>query len=159
DNLVSVGANGTPALLNGITTAQLNILGTITDQRPTPGANPRLLKVGFGDVIFSGDNIYGGVTEVKEGSLVVRHPHALGSPLANTVVDPGTALRLENDLELEPVFLQGDGVQPPFNGHNTGALRNTSSPNTYTGQLTLGTNVTIGVDSGSTLTIGSKPGL
>src|SRR5262249_29262190 len=40
-----------------------------------------------------------------------------------------------------------------------GALRNISNFNTYTGTLTLNTNATVGVDSGSSLTIGAKVGL
>src|SRR5262249_24144336 len=63
------------------------------------------------------------------------------------------------DLELEPVTLNGNGILPFFNGHFTGALRNVSGLNTYTGPLTLATDTTIGVDSGSSLTVGSKTGL
>jgi autotransporter-associated beta strand protein len=173
NNETWVGANGSPTLLNGITTAQLNVVGTISDLTPLPVAptnnNPTLVKVGLGDVILSGANNnssapllgYHGVTEVREGALVVHNPFALGdpSPTANTIVDAGTSLELATDLALEPVVLHGDGVQPPFNGHNTGALRNISNFNTYTGPLTLATNVTIGVDSGSSLTIGTKANL
>src|SRR5262249_47596420 len=112
--------------------------------------------------------------EVREGALIVNNPQALGdsSANANTVVDAGAVLQLASDLELEPVALHGNGIQPPFNGHNTGALRNISNFNTYTGTLTLATNpagaspaddgsntTTIGVDSGSSLTIGAKAGL
>ncbi len=154
-NVVQVGASGTQALQNGLAAAQLNIVGTISDL--TQGGNARLVKVGQGDVILSGANTYGGVTEVKEGALVVHNPDALGSPSANTVVDAGTALELESDLELEPITLNGDGIL--FNGHDTGALRNVSDNNTYTGTLTLNTDATIGVDSGSSLTIGAKAGL
>src|SRR5262249_34177549 len=125
NNEVRVGAAGSQSLINGITTAQFNIVGTINDL--VPGSNPRLVKVGQGDVIFSGGNLYGGVTEVREGALVVANPNALGSPSANTIVDVGTALELATDLQLEPVTINGDGIQPPFNGHNTGALRNISS--------------------------------
>jgi autotransporter-associated beta strand protein len=159
NNTVSVGANGSQAVLNGVTPASLNILGTISDQ--TPGTNPLLVKRGLGDVIFSGANLYGGVTEVREGQLVVRNPQALGQagPTQNTVVDDGAALVLETDLQLEPILLHGAGIQPPFNAHNTGALRNLVNNNTYTGQLTLASDAVIGVDSGTTLTIGAKPGL
>ncbi|MEK7214936.1 MAG: autotransporter-associated beta strand repeat-containing protein, partial [Chloroflexota bacterium] len=64
---------------------------------------------------------------------------------------------LQSDLVLEKIFLNGDGIN--INGHNTGALRNVSNSNTFTGQLVLATNSTIGVDSGSQLTIGTKTGL
>src|SRR5262249_38610281 len=61
------------------------------------------------------------------------------------------------DLVLETVELNGNGIV--FNGHNTGALRNSTGNNTFTGTLVLKTNSTIGVDSNQQLTIGSKPGL
>src|SRR5205807_1061862 len=119
NNTVTISANGTQALQNGTAAAQLNILGSISDL--VPGSNPRLIKIGQGDVILSGANTYGGVTEVKQGALIVHNPDALGSPSGNTIVDPGTALELQSDLELEPITLNGDGFL--FNGHNTGALR------------------------------------
>jgi autotransporter-associated beta strand protein len=156
-NTVVVAAAGTQAVQNGIATAQLDIVGTISDL--TPGSNPSLQKFGQGDVVLSGANTYGGVTEVKQGVLVVDNPSALGAagPTADTIVDAGTALELQSDLALETVHLNGDGIL--FNGHNTGALRNSSNNNTFTGTIVLDTNSTIGVDSGSTLTIGTKTGL
>src|SRR5262249_43517064 len=120
-----------------------------------------LFKDGEGDVILSGVNFYGGVTEIGEGAIVVRKAQALGdsSASANTIVNPGTALVLESDLALEPILLQGNGLQPPLNGHESGALRDRGPGNhTYTGVLTLGTDATIGVDSGSSLTIGGPGG-
>src|SRR5581483_9546931 len=75
---------------------------------------------------------------------------------------------LRTDLDSEPVVINGEGITFPdgsggfrgFNNHFTGALRNVSNDNTYSGTLTLGTaHTTIGVDSGTSLTIGSKPGV
>jgi autotransporter-associated beta strand protein len=168
---VSVGANGSQAVLNGITAASLNIVGNIVDRLPSPGNDPELHKVGLGDVIFSADNSqgYGGLTIVDEGALVVRDAGALGRDsfdpavttfVPSTIVGSGAALHLESDLRKETVQLFGRGVQPPFNGHNTGSLRSVSGNNTFTGTLILGDgSVDIGVDSGSTLTIGGKTGL
>jgi autotransporter-associated beta strand protein len=138
--------------------AQLNILGTISDSKP--GANFTVNKVGAGEVIFSGFNTYGGLTDVKEGVLTVRNPRALGvanATTGKTIVEKGAALDLQSNLTLERVELNGDGI--PFNGHNTGALRNVSNNNVFTGTLFLSGNSTIGVDSGSTLTIGVGAGL
>ena len=56
---------------------------------------------------------------------------------------------------MEGVQLNGDGASQS-NQHFTGALRNASGNNTFTGTLTLNTNSTIGVDSGSSLTIGTS---
>jgi autotransporter-associated beta strand protein len=151
----SIGAASTQAptqpLQAGSNFAQLNILGVISDQ--TPGANNYLTKIGAGDVIFSGPNTYGGITEVKQGALVVNNPQALGGTANGTFVDAGQVLELETNLNGETVHLNGDGIA--FNGHNTGALRNISNFNTFTGTLVLDTNSTVGVDSGSQLTIAS----
>src|SRR5207237_10916304 len=68
-----------------------------------------------------------------------------------------TALELQSDLDLEPITLNGHGIA--FNGHNTGALRNTSNNNTYTGVITLNSNSTIGVDTGSSLTVAAPGGI
>src|SRR5439155_197819 len=108
-----------------------------------------------GTITFSGSNTYGGQTLVKQGVLVSNNPTALGLTSGNTIVAAGAALGLSSDLQAEPVLINGDGI--PFNGHNTGALRNVANNNVYTGPLTLGTNVTIGADSGTTLTIGEDP--
>src|SRR5262249_43781619 len=143
------------SLQNGLAAAQVNLVGPVSDL--TAGSNPKLVKLGQGNVILSGSNTYGGVTDVQQGVLIADNVQALGQASANTVVEGGAGLALEADLQLEPVTLNGDGIL--FNGHNTGALRNLSNDNTYTGTLTLATNATIGVDSGSSLTIGAKAGL
>ncbi len=247
---VTITASGSQALSNGQTAAQIDLAGNISDLNT--GGNYKITKAGNGNVIFSGSNAYGGITEVNQGVLVVHNPNALGSRLATvqsftlggvntgtyqltfngsqtgvlnfnasaatvqaalaglpsipaggvvtvtqagnvftvtfggtmvgsnqslltaqafggttvlvrpvlngyggtsagTIVDAGTALQLQTNLNLEPILLNGDGIS--FNGHNTGTLRNVSNNNTYTGVLTLGSNTTIGVDSGSSLTI------
>src|SRR5262249_20903645 len=81
------------------------------------------------------------------------------------IVETGAVLALASDLALEPVTLNGNGPSdrvvagpiletPTLNGHATGALRNLSGNNTYTGTLTLATPVvTIGVNDNSSLTI------
>src|SRR5205823_5385139 len=96
-----------------------------------------------------------GLTKIDEGVLIAQNPSALGENPSNgglgTIVKAGTALQLQSDLIGEPIELSGDGFS--YNGHFAGALRNTSNNNTYTGTITLKTNSTIGVDSGTTLTI------
>jgi autotransporter-associated beta strand protein len=155
----TISAGGTQAIQNGISAATLNIVGTIADLNV--GGDYQLTKIGSGDVILSGDNTYGGPTVIQQGVLVAHNPFALGSTANGTFVAPldpvnfPAALEIQSDIGVpgngEPLFLMGDGV--PFNGHNTGALRNVSNFNTYYGPITLQTNSTIGVDSGSQLTI------
>jgi autotransporter-associated beta strand protein len=149
-NTVTLGAGGTQALQNGIAAAQLNIVGPVSDL--TGGSNPTLLKTGQGNVVFSGANVYGGETDIRQGVLIANNPHALSGSF--TLVEPGTALQLESSVTTnEPLTLGGDGPAPGFDGHNTGALESIANNNTYTGPITLASAVTVGVDSRSTLTL------
>jgi autotransporter-associated beta strand protein len=68
-----------------------------------------------------------------------------------TIVNTGAALELQSSLNAEPIQLNGNGYA--VDGHFTGALRSFSNNNTYNGVLTLNSNATVGVDSGSTLTL------
>jgi len=134
--------------------ATVNFAGVIQDD--VLDADYTIDKFGLGRVVFSGANTYGGLTNVHEGALTARNPSALGQSDVETVVHDGAALELQADLFGETVILNGDGIN--INGHNTGALRNVSNFNTFTGTLVLNTNSTIGVDSGSQLTIGTTAG-
>lgn len=147
----TISAGGIQTLQNGVSTAVLNLVGSISELNA--GATSDLTKIGEGDVILAGANTYAGTTFVDEGVVVIRNAKALGDPGQGTIVADGTALELQSSLALEPLELHGDGFS--VNGHNTGALRNVSNSNTYTGPITLASNVTIGVDTGSTLTLTS----
>ncbi|MBM4070658.1 MAG: hypothetical protein FJ271_17140 [Planctomycetes bacterium] len=152
-----ISAKGTQQLQNGVSSATLNVLGTISDL--TANGDFKLDKTGFGNVILSGANTYGGVTEIKAGVVVVRNAQALGQSSAETIVNSGTSLNLESSITGERLFLNGDGIQ--FNGHYTGALRNTANHNTYTGPIIAkspdtGTGITIGVNIGTSLTISNS---
>ena len=149
----TITADGTQEIQNGYAAASLNIQGAINDG--TVGNNSTITKSGLGTITFSGSNVYGGQTLVQQGVLIANNPTALGLASANTVVAAGAALGLESDLQAEPILINGDGIK--FNGHFTGALHNLANNNVYTGTLTLGTNTTIGAESGTTLTIGEDP--
>ncbi len=146
----TIQVEGTQSLGNAAFATQLTLSGNVVDL-PT-GANGKITKTGLGSLVLAGNNTYGGVTEVVAGVLVVANPNALGSTANGTVVDNGAALNLQSNLNAEPLQLSGDGASQ-LNGHNTGALRNVSGNNTYTGTITLKSNVTLGVDSGNQLTI------
>ena len=159
----TIGASGNQALQNGYAAAAVNLIGPVADGVPAGAAKPTLTKVGLGTLTLSGVNTYGGRTLVREGVLQVNNPRALGAfdplgavnPTANTVVSTGAALELRSDLEAEAVTINGRGFA--FNQRFTGSFRNVSSNNVYTGPLTLGTDATIGVDSGTSLTVGTSP--
>ncbi|MBN9517776.1 autotransporter-associated beta strand repeat-containing protein [bacterium] len=157
-----IGTVGTQQIQNGLNAASLDLGGTIS------GAFS-IEKVGQGTLILSAANTYTGQTVVTQGVLEVKNPTALGAPTGNTVVQYGAALQVRSDIEAEPITINGDGIY--FNGRPTGALRNISGNNVYNGVLTLGTGtfaaapqppdadpaqVTIGVDSGSSLRIGQN---
>ena len=82
---------------NGIARPRSNIVGPISD---LAGTEPELIKIGLGDVIFSGTNDYGGITEVaRSARIIVHNPQALGTATPTDHVDerhgPGTASDLE----------------------------------------------------------------
>ncbi len=151
-------AAGNQALQNGVTAATLDVQGPISD---AAGTSNNTITIGIpggqanagGNVVFAGTNSYTGQTIVTAGVLVADNPSSLSpNSTLGALVNLGTALELESNLFHTPITLNGDGYA--YNGHFTGSLRNISNNNTYTGPLTLATNATIGVDSGTSLTIG-----
>jgi autotransporter-associated beta strand protein len=149
-NLATLTANiqtALDALLGSGNTAELAVV---------PTNHWALIKSGPGTLVLAGTNSYGGGTLtndtfVKEGVLAVQNRFALGASTSGTVVSKGAALQMQSDISGEPLTLNGNGI--PLNGHNTGALRSTTNINVYSGPITLATDSTIGVDSGSQLTI------
>jgi autotransporter-associated beta strand protein len=111
NNTAVIAAAGTQALADGVSTASLTIFGSISDL--TPGSNTKLNKVGQGDVVLSGTNTYGGVTELMDGQVIVHDPRALGA----STIGP-------NDVQI--VSVSGTGTfSLAFNGQSTP----TSGPN------------------------------
>ena len=143
------GADGGTAYQRfGNFAGQLNIVGSISDLST---ANT-ITKIGFGNVILSGKDFYAGETDIQQGVLIADNPDALSGSF--TLVENNAALQLESSIDNnEPLTLTGNGPAGGFDGHFTGALESIANNNTYTGPITLASNVTIGVDSGSTLTI------
>jgi autotransporter-associated beta strand protein len=158
----SVGADGALNLPNGISSGSIEFVGQISDivSGVSTTNDPTIDKVGFGNVIFAGTNVYGGVTDILQGNLIADSQGALGAnsqgAADGTIVEQGAALELESNLGSETVTLNGDGSS--FEDHYTGALRNISGNNIFTGNVILGANdpnatITIGADSGSVLTM------
>lgn len=113
-----------------------------------------LVKNDTGTTILSGTsaNTYTGTTTVNGGTLQIEKAGALGSTAAGTTVATGGTLALGGTgttFAAEGLTISGDGV-----GGN-GALRNVAGNNTWTGTTALGGtgSNTIGVDSGTTLTV------
>jgi autotransporter-associated beta strand protein len=153
-NTVVIGADGNLNLPNNLSAASVNIIGSISDLQNV--VIPTVDKIGLGDVIFSGSNVYGGATDIQQGALVAANKDALGQVTAGTFVETGATLELRSDLGPEPVTLNGNGFS--FDGHYQGALRNISGFNTFTGNITLNPaaspdSVSLGADSGSQVTL------
>jgi autotransporter-associated beta strand protein len=161
----TIGVTGSQSLQNQSAAASLDIYGVVNDQAAANGSYPltnALTKSGDGTLVLSGSNTYGGLTTVAQGVILVDNPQALGGTTNGTVVDAGASLELDTSLgsagQGEQVTLNGDGVAPGLNGHNTGALLSIGGNNVDYGNVTLTAGTgnptnTIGVDSGSTLTL------
>src|SRR5207302_1131682 len=89
-----IAVYGNDAVPNQVSTAQFNIVGSISDQ--VAGSNPTLVKLGLGILILSGANTYGGETDIQEGIIIANNPNALSGVF--TVVEAGTALELESSI-------------------------------------------------------------
>ncbi|MFM2198979.1 MAG: hypothetical protein RLZZ505_2411 [Verrucomicrobiota bacterium] len=147
----SVGA--TLTISNKITTSQsgrqLNFRGggnfDITGVIEETGAGVYSVRLQQGSyVILSGDNSYEGLTNT-DGSgnvLNIRHANALGSTAGSTTVTSGNALQIQNNIitTAEALSLAGTGIS------DSGALRNISGNNTYSGAITLNAATRINSD-------------
>ena len=109
---------------------------------------PTVKKTGDARLILSGTNCYDGLTNIMCGVLNIRNNCALGGSGEGTIVTSGAALEMEGGISVanETLGLDGSGID------NTGALRNVSGNNTWSGAVTLNGNSTVGVNLG-TLTI------
>jgi autotransporter-associated beta strand protein len=101
-----------------------------------------LTKTGTGTQTLGGANNYSGSTLVNTGILSVSHNNALGTTGGTTTVASGASLELQNNVTLaESVSINGTGAG------GTGALRNLSGNNTYSGALTVAGAATITSDA------------
>lgn len=127
----------------------LTITGAIGDG----GANNALTKVGAGRLDLNQANTYGGDTTVSTGVLGVLNSGALGLSSMGTVVSAGATLDLQTSVTSgEGLTLNGDGVA------TGGALQNTIGNNTWSGNVTLASNASIGSALNTELTISGSIG-
>ena len=99
-----------------------------------------LAKNGTGTLLLSGPNTFGGTLTILNGAVNISNASALGSTTGGTSVLNGGALHLQGGIvfDAEATTLIGSGVG------GTGALRNLSGNNTYTGPISIGVSTTIG---------------
>ncbi len=115
-----------------------------------------LTKLGVNTLTLTGANTYTGTTIVEKGVLNIQNASALGasdgSHSTSTSIRLGAELQLQGGITVvgEWVNLSGTGLS------NTGALRNLSGNNTFTGTVNLVTYASrINSDAG-TLTLSGK---
>src|SRR5262249_17763794 len=120
------------------------------------GANGfNLTKELTGTLVLAAANTYRGTTFINSGILTIQDAGALGDATNGTTVLDGAQLQIQGNITVanEALTLNGPGVG------GTGAARNVSGDNRYTGTLILATDSAIGVDSGTlTLTGGVGEG-
>ena len=99
----------------------------------------RLVQNG-GTLALSGANTFSGGTTISNGALLAANNAALGSGAVITIAD--AALQLSNTVTIaNSLTLAGTGVS------NSGALRNVSGNNTYSGVINLGSAARINSDT------------
>ncbi|HJT77852.1 MAG TPA: autotransporter-associated beta strand repeat-containing protein, partial [Gemmataceae bacterium] len=111
------------------------------------GGTGGISKSGAGRVTLTGNNDYGGGTDVTAGAFNIQQDTSLGA--GPVTVESGAALEIQANLAINPflnianaVTLNGSGVG------DTGAVRNLSGFNALAGIVTLQSDSTVGVDGG-----------
>lgn len=133
------------------TGSEVTLSNSVGDATGTTNA---LTKTGAGELVLQAADTYGGNTVVSAGVLDIQNGGALGATSAGTTVNAGAALQVDGGTAgisvAEPLILNGTGIS------NTGALRNVSGNNTWTGSILANTAaVDIGADANTTLTVES----
>ena len=141
---------GSAASVVGSGTGSLNFrAGTLRNVNEINGggvaAAATLNKTTAGTLLLNTSNAYTGFTTVTAGVLLITNGNALGGISQGTTVSAsGAALEISNNITTaaEGLTLNGTGVG------GSGALRNTSGTNTYTGAVSLGSDARINSDAG-----------
>lgn len=142
-------ANAGTLLLSGsLSGSAVSVAGSAIFNETSSGVISGAVSVSHnssGNSILAGANAYSGVTTINTGSINIQNNSALGDTAAGTTVSSGAALQLQNDIIIvdEQLTLNGTGIA------GTGALRNISGDNDYSGEITLAGNTLISADAGS----------
>ncbi|MFA5262762.1 MAG: autotransporter-associated beta strand repeat-containing protein [Opitutaceae bacterium] len=126
---------------------------TVSDIIATGGGS--LTKDGTGTLTLAAANTFTGAVSVGEGVLNIQNANALGTVAGGVTVSSGAELQLQAggiSFAGESLDLNGTGVS------STGALRNISGNNTWTGAVILDSASRINSDSGTFTISGSISG-
>ncbi len=131
-------ANATTSVID-VTTNNLTISGSAA---ATSGA---LTKTGNGKLTLSGTNSYTGTTLITAGVLNTQRAQGTGTNANGVIVSSGTALEIEGGISVlgEALSLNNAGVA------GTGAFRNISGANSWSGAINLEGPSRINSDAGS----------
>ena len=116
-----------------------------------------LSKLGEGMLTLSRANSYTGITDIRQGILVVADSNALGGSFAETQIQAGASLWLKNNVTItESLAIRegGIGFGAATDPSGLGALRSIEGNNVWAGNIDLaGGNNLVGVDLGATLNL------
>ena len=115
-----------------------------------------LTKQGVGTLVLGGSNNIAGLVTVGSGALRLTHSDALDGAGSSVTVASGAALELQGGITTEAtdallLYGFGNNAAVPVGTNNvprTGALRNISGDNTWSGPIVLGGQSRINSDSG-----------
>lgn len=148
---------GTTAIL-GTSALTIDGSGTTTLSGLIDG-NGSLTKMGDGTLNLSGSatNTYAGITDVRQGIVVVSNSNAFNGS-SSIQVQAGASLQLSNvNIAGKALALREGGVgfgdvSNPSSTAGLGSLRAINGASAWTGNIDLSnSNVVVGVDNGSTL--------
>ncbi len=131
--------SGTLTLSGGVTGSSNLSLGTSSGAAMTVSASlgmaGTLTKTDYGTLLLSSANTYSGATSIQQGVVQISDSSSLGdvSKTPKTTVFSGATLELWGSKTFNAVPLTING-----SGYSSGALRNASGSNTYSGAITLG---------------------
>jgi len=144
-NFTSIGTNlltGTVRL--GGANRTFHITGQLTADAfiENPTGTAGIIKSGQGTMELRRSNTYNGITDVKEGTLIVSHSGGLGTVGAGTQVSPGATLLLKGSVTIanETLSLSGTGVSSNGAVCATGGVASWTGPVNLTGDTFIGAN-------------------
>jgi fibronectin-binding autotransporter adhesin len=119
-----------------------------------------LVKIGLGTQTLSAANTFTGTTTINGGRLAISHATALGTTAGGTTVNAGGYLDIVNVTSAEPLTLNGKGQPLAITLAGTGGAMYSGAlvgsggiAGVQSGNITLGSDTSIGVAKGNALTI------
>jgi autotransporter-associated beta strand protein len=153
DNLYTIGGSGRILPSTAAQELIFNVYtGTLTVSAPihaAAAAAGSLTKSGAGRLAVSNANAFTGATRANEGILKLQNSTALGTS-SSVSVQRGAAVELEGGVTLaRALTIHGAGPD------NSGALKNVSGANAWSGAITIGTGGARieNADAGNALTL------